>query len=353
MSNQKLRQSNFEILRIFAIMSVIVLHYFNAGIGGGTNYVHGTYSVFISRVLLSVSFCAVDLFIMISGYFLSTSNKRSFSKIFFLLFEVFVLRTAQYLITAFTDSQKITLSGILSCFFSIGYFIMFYAIVYLISPVINLIFKYEKNRKFIVILFIFFAIIPSIANLLDSLKITDFSWAKGLCTVTKEGNFEGYSIVNFFLCYILGGYIRHYHSEKKNWSKLIIFLSANTLLLLIWSYVDWNSALTYDNPLVILEGVALVLFVNNFSFRCKIVNELSSSGFTCYLVHGFFLKYIQIKRFASGEWYVLLIHVIVSVVAIYLICYVIHKVYVLCTGWFVKRLSPIIDKIGFLQAPSI
>lgn len=347
MSNKKIRQSNFELLRIFAIMSVIVLHYFNGGIGGGMNCVHGTWSNLIAHLFLTLSFCAVDLFIMISGYFLSASSKRSFSKIFFLLFEAFILRTAQYIITALTTSQSITFSGILSCFFSIGYFIMFYSIIYLISPLINLMFTDNdgsRNRKILVLLFIFFSVIPSVASLLDSLGITDFSWTAGLCTVTKEGSFEGYSIVNFFLCYVLGGYIRHYHSDKKSFTKLFIIFSVNTILLLIWGYFDWYSAFTYDNPLVIFEGASLILLFNNFSFKSKVVNELSSSGFTCYLVHGVFLKYIQIEKYASGEWYVLLIHVILSVSLIYLICYVIHKIYTLCTGWIVKYVSPIIDK---------
>lgn len=352
MSNQKLRQSNFELLRIFAIMSVIVLHYFNGGIGGGINYVHGTWSNLIGHVFLTVCFCAVDLFVMISGYFLSTSNKRSFSKIFFLLFEAFIFRTAQYLITALTTSQNITVSGILGCFFSIGYFIMFYSIIYLISPLINLMFTHvdeKRNQKIIVLLFVFFSVIPSVVNLLDSLKIADFSWAAGLCTVTKDGTFDGYSIVNFFLCYVLGGYLRHYRSDKKSLPKLLVILFANTLLLFIWGYFDYQSAFTYDNPLVIFEAVSLILLFNKFSFKSKIVNELSSSGFTCYLVHGFFLKYLQIEKYASGEWYVLLIHVILSVLSIYLICYVIHKIYTLCTGWFVRLLSPKIDKNKFFE----
>ncbi len=37
-NKRKLRDSNIELLRIIATMGVIVLHYINAGVGGGLKY---------------------------------------------------------------------------------------------------------------------------------------------------------------------------------------------------------------------------------------------------------------------------------------------------------------------------
>lgn len=351
MNNKKVaRQSGIELLRIYAIMSVIVLHYFNAGIGGGTNYLHGTLSVFTGRMFLTLTFCAVDLFIMISGYFLSTNNKRSLSKTVFLIFEAAVLRTAFYIINAFTSHspEKITVAGILTNIVSLGYFIVFYSIIYLISPLINIGFNRldKKNcQKAVITLFIIFSVISSILAILNSYEVFGNDWNKN-STVTNSGSFEGYTIVNFFLCYIIGGYIRHWHSQKIKASKLLLYFSINTVLLLAWSYFDWLSAFTYDNPFVIFEAALLILLFKDMKFKSKLINELATSGFTCYLVHIFFLKYIGIEKYASQNWYVLIAHVIVSVIGIYLICYVIHKVYSFCFGWISKLLSSRIDKIS-------
>ena len=60
------RQSNIELLRIFAALGVIMLHY---------NYYYGFKSIEFNTpnyyILLtpeSINICAVDLFVLISGY---------------------------------------------------------------------------------------------------------------------------------------------------------------------------------------------------------------------------------------------------------------------------------------------
>lgn len=61
------RDSNIELLRIFAILGVIVLHYNNWSMGGGFSYVaSGSLN---SRVLWSLEglfICAVNLFVLIT-----------------------------------------------------------------------------------------------------------------------------------------------------------------------------------------------------------------------------------------------------------------------------------------------
>ena len=346
--SKQTRRSGIELLRIYAIMSVIILHYFNGGIGGGTNYVRGTVSNFTARLFLSLAFCAVDLFVMISGYFLGASSKRSFSKIVFLLLEASIMRVALYIINAVIDSEPITAAGIFRTALSYGYFIVFYSVIYLISPLINAGFDRldEKNsKKAISILFVLFAIIPAVAAVLSSYNVLGSNWTD-ISTITKEGSFEGFSVVNFFLCYTIGAYIRRWHNDEKKRVKVLALLFLNTAALLVWGYIDRESAYTYDNPLVILEAAFLLLFFKDLKFKNKVVNELASSGFTCYLIHVFFFRYIAIEKYASKSWYVLIVHVIICTVGIYLVCYAIHKVYGLCTGWLVKLLSPSIDKIN-------
>ena len=339
------RKTGIELLRIFAILSIIILHYLNAGIGGGMNYIHGTMGVLISRTLLALSFCAVNLFMMISGFFLSTNGNRYFSKVVVLLFEAAFFRAIIYILYSVLKQENVTVSGILSAVFSFGYFIVFYSIIYLVSPLIIIgLDRLDKanSKKTISILFVLFSIIPALAAVLRSYRIFDSDWM-GISTITREGNFEGYTIVQFFLCYVIGWYIRHWKTEKVNRTKVFALFCADWIALVVWGYFDWKSAYTYDNPLVILEAALLLLICKDVEFYSRTVNELATSGFTCYLVHAVFLNYIWIEKYASQSWYVMLAHVLASSVGIYLASYIIHKVYRVCFGWLENLVSPAID----------
>lgn len=77
-SGTKERQSNIELLRIVAIIGVIILHYngeyaFDVVEQTGIN-------CWILCSLESVFICAVNVFVLITGYFLSCTEKRNLWK---------------------------------------------------------------------------------------------------------------------------------------------------------------------------------------------------------------------------------------------------------------------------------
>ena len=291
---------------------------------------------------------------MISAFFLSVSTRRSFSKIFFLLFEAGLLRCLIYIVQGTTNHYSITTAGILNSVFSFGYFIVFYSIIYLLSPVINNgfdIFDRKTAQKAVIIIFCIFSVIPAFAVILREYSVCNSDWT-AISTVTIKGSFEGYTIVNFFLCYVIGWYIRRWQSEKNKDGTKLLLLGLNTIALLVWGYINWQSAYTYDNPLVILEAALLLIVFKNFNFKSKCINEIATSGFTCYLLNGVFIKYLSIEKYASKSWCVLFAHVMLSVIGIYLFCYIIHKAYKFCTGWLEYRLSPLIDRIDLTLYPN-
>lgn len=92
------RQSNIELLRILAVMGVIVLHYNNRSMGGGFLFTQSLpINHFILKVIESVNISAVDLFMLISGYFLITSDKRNILKPIQLFFQVIIFSVGGYL----------------------------------------------------------------------------------------------------------------------------------------------------------------------------------------------------------------------------------------------------------------
>ena len=81
MSKQE-RQSNIELLRIISMFGIIILHYNNTLIGKAFTYAAGNevnYNILF--VLESIFICGVDLFMIISGYFMSFRSKRNVWKV--------------------------------------------------------------------------------------------------------------------------------------------------------------------------------------------------------------------------------------------------------------------------------
>ena len=73
--NGKVRQSNIELLRIIMILAIIGLHYFNGKMGGLLTYAKtGTLNYYVSHIIESLFIVAVNVFVLITGYF-SVSKK--------------------------------------------------------------------------------------------------------------------------------------------------------------------------------------------------------------------------------------------------------------------------------------
>lgn len=88
------RQSNIELLRILVMLGVVVLHMNLYGLkiaaefSGKFIFMHFTESLFI---------CAVNVFVLITGYFSYKINKISVRKIIELIVEVILVKEALYI----------------------------------------------------------------------------------------------------------------------------------------------------------------------------------------------------------------------------------------------------------------
>lgn len=77
------RYLNFELLRIIAMFFIVIWHFIVKGTihcesGDQLSYIQGapTYNVFLYSIMTIVSSCGVDSFVLLSGYFLSSSSLR-------------------------------------------------------------------------------------------------------------------------------------------------------------------------------------------------------------------------------------------------------------------------------------
>lgn len=346
------RQSNIELLRILAIIGVIVLHYngyyaFDMVGRTGINW-------WILCTLESIFLCAVNVFILISGYFLCTTEKRNLWKPIELVIQVSLFSGAYYLLHTIIGSDSFHFRSLIGAMVPNNYFVSLYIALYLISPYINVIFDrltQVQMRRMVWILFLVFAVYPTLIDIFQC--ITGRQWG-GMSTVSSSGSLAGYSIVNFALVYVLGAYLRRGASRLNQWRTPQVFL---LWLLCIIGLVLWDNSIlfpcarSYCNPLVIITAVLTFQLFTRFKIGCsKIINVLAGGAFSGFLLHFHFLPYLHIERFATGNPFLLLAHVLLSAVGIYGLCWCVHWVYAKISSPVFLRLSTWLDfKMDYLK----
>ena len=308
----KNRQSNIELLRIVLILMIIVLHYNNGAMGGALANIHnGTFSYYIVHFTESLSSVAVNVFILITGYFSYNKNKIFISKIARLvllmifwglslsLFTMLVLNPALFTVHNCLKMVKIAISQ---------WFVIIYSILYLLIPYINTVIRVisKKNYQKLLIIAIFFFYI----------------WPTFYTSTTS--NDAGYGIVNFVCLYLIGAYIRKFQTAKiAKWKSVCVYvvLSGITMVFSLYFENAWN----YNSIFVLGGAVALFEFFISLNIKYNpLINTLASFTFSVYLinVNGLFNKYLCQVIFHSNEYWqspMVAFNGIIAMIGIYVI----------------------------------
>ncbi len=153
-----IRKSNIELLRIILILMIIILHYNNANIGGLLGEVNDkSHNYWIAHVVESFCIVAVNTFIIITGYFSFEKKTIKVSKVINLfqrmIFYGLIIPLIILILGKIEISNEIIKNIIKN---SINrWFIVIYAILYLLIPYINIVIrKINKNQYKILLLII-------------------------------------------------------------------------------------------------------------------------------------------------------------------------------------------------------
>ena len=130
------RQSNIELLRILATCMVIVLHYNGLGNGGFATVSDGSLNQLILVLFETISICAVNVFVITTGYFLCKTNTRDFLKPLGLVAQVVVFAVLFFSLVKLT-LPDITIDHLFESLFSTNWYVYIFFALYLISPFIN------------------------------------------------------------------------------------------------------------------------------------------------------------------------------------------------------------------------
>lgn len=323
------RESNIELLRIITAMGVIVLHYNNGGIGGAFKAVAvNSGSAWVLYFLEALFICAVDLFVMLLGYFQSTKRRVNVAKPLLLLMQVSIVRLIFYLVPKIVSGGTVTLRGLFNNCLPINHFIAVYCTVFLISPYINLLLDHlSRKRKwiFVLVLIFLFSLHPTA---LDMMRRVGFD-LDGMSTISNSGSGGGYTVVNYVFMYILGAVAREISLGKKS---IVLFFACQLSLFVLEAvshiYDVSIGHLSYCHPLVIgCAFFALQSFKELPLGTRPWINELASGSLMVYLTHKRLFPLFHIPEAAASGGLTLALNLVVTCVACYVAGWIFHKIY--------------------------
>ena len=273
---KQIRDSNIELARIVAMLMILALHAFNT-------YYWNSLSEQVSLpdivVIMGEAFtsCAVGLFIFISGWYGIKPKVKSVANIAFqVVFYGFVIFLVVSIISGAVAwkglKEMVLLSGSL-------WFIKSYFLLYLLSPVLNAFVEKADEKQFQAVLVAFFI----------------FQSVWGWTNTAEEFNF-GLSVVFFIFMYLLARYMRLYCKVITSRSKYVYLgvyiLSALIIagMLFIKHYygiipLTEHMLMSYICPFMVLCSVSLFLFFSKLQFKSRVVNWISASCLSVYLIH--------------------------------------------------------------------
>ena len=373
MAERTTRQSNIELLRIFAALGVVILHYNNTSLGGGFAFVEITsINELIMVIFESVFMCVVNIYVLISGFFLKSSTKIDLLKPVKLFSMFVVFELLAYLIKELPKGEPFSFKTFMGYFSPSYWFVFVYIALYLLSPFISLMWNHMGKggkKALLIVLIALFSVYPFAWDVVSNMTQYTFWNApsanglmQGISTISLFGSDRGYTLVNFIVMYVIGLYIRDKADEGKKAKPftVLIFLIINTELIIAWTYADYfitgyalpsTICWSYENPLIILEAVLFFLFFSNLKVKdSKVINTLATAAFPTYLIHINLLEYLQIEKFVRSGPVIMTLHMLGCMAGLFLISFVIYKAYDLLTKPLFKAVSKKWQKCRYIVA---
>ena len=324
--DRKKRDSNFELLRIIAMLLVLMVHAgFKALNAPSVEEVFDSpASSFLRFLNESISIICVNVFILITGWF---GIRPRVSRICALIFQVMFIGIFIYIcliILRKVDAWKLS-DWIRLLLFRRGlWFVSAYLVLYIFSPVLNTFATNASKDTFKKVLLSFFII-------------------QTVCGFSSKWTFfcSGYSPLSFAGLYLLARYIKLFRSEFFNFNKwcdmaiylsLTLFTTFASMIMVGYARSDGWLLYQYLSPAVIVSSVYFFLFFTKITFCSSFINWIASSAFTIYLFHcdplvfeRYYLAPIR-KFYFNDSLPVFLIHTAILIIIFFSLSILIDKI---------------------------
>lgn len=308
------RNSNIEALRIVAMFMVLALHVNFMSIGEPTTAeaIIEPFPTFLRVFFQQFANIAVDLFVLISGWYGIKCSVRGVAK--FLFQSVFII-TFMYVLGLLMGYAALEPKQILECLLleSNAWFVKCYLALFILSPVLNIYCQNTTERQQ--------------RNLLIGFYV--FQTVFGAFTMSASFIKAGFSTFSFVGLYLLARYMRVYGQRIWIYSKWIYVISIIGSVL--WFYLPLRfgvmrlayMSILYTSPFCITGDLGLVMWIANMPpKRNRYVNFLAVSCFAVFLCHAcnvwtvkeFVALAKQIYDLYSGLFYIIVIVAYMTIV---------------------------------------
>lgn len=289
----KLRDAKFELLRIVSMLMIVCLHLFGytefATQTTGANYV-------ILKSLHTASMVAVNMFVMISCYFL-VNKKTSYKKILALTIEVIFYSVLFYVIFISCGWKTFEIKDLLyfAPFTGVYWFFSAYLILYLAVPFLNILLA-QISKKQHLLLLVGLMCIAMLNFLPTGMKVFDFNL--------------GFSAIWFMTIFIFMYYIKKYNvKEFKAWVYILTYI--------ITIIISYFAGAAYCSPFIALASYSFFMIFKKINIKnailTKIICFVSAETFAVYLIFShplvhevLYNKILHCQLFATNKFAVLI-----------------------------------------------
>lgn len=336
---KKERQSGIELLRLLAGFAVMILHLnYTPGGAGLMTTASGVNKAFLLG-LEAACLCAVNVFILISGWFSSQAKRIGVRKLALLLAETIACQLLLAVAAGFID-RSWSVRAVLMALLPVNYFVILYLALMLLSPFINRLLEGLDTRAFTCLVCLTAGLFSLAAILVDVLEEVSGMPLVGLNPVGIS-SMNGYSIVQFVMMYVLGAYMRRVDWPSKCKSPLIAALLVGVVaLLMLWDRYLPGTSRSYCNPLVIAEACLVFALFARMKFRSRIVNSLAPASFICFLLQGPILVRVDTPTIGSLPFLQMLGRMLLIMACIYIAAYLLTLAWNLLAGALNRKWPP-------------
>lgn len=349
MAIKKERSSGIDLLKIFCMLGVIILHYNNSTIGKAFTYAP-LYSMrsYALYFLQTVSISAVNVFVLISGYFMCKTSKVDVKKPVRLLIQVIVFRELIYITKTLTAGNLLRWQVIWQLLLPKSWFAVLYAALYVLAPYLNKMLNSlsDKSLKsFMFVAFVICSLWPYSVDLLEAFSGYNFD---GLSSVGMYGSQFGYTLVHFVFMYCVGAWLRRFEGKSKLWKDCFGLLTC-WLILFIFSYylvthkMDIRNAFSYGSPLVIACAVFLFRIFKRIPLKSNpVISSMATATFSVYLLNSTIIAdFLDTRKYVESSGWLMLAHMGFTCLLVFLISYLAQLLYDLIT----KPIYKLSDKL--------
>lgn len=299
------RLSNIEFLRMLAMLMILIIHANMLSLTRPTSIdlANSPVQVITRYIIESFGIVGVDIFVLISGWFLIRTRAKSFLSF---AFQIVFITGGVIIFFVVTGIIKPNLECIQDIIYIShrDWFVKSYIVLMIIAPVLN---KFIENssiglqRKVIIGYFLF---------------TCTYGWFGG----ASRFYLYGYGPLLFIGLYLLGKFA-HVLSEESQCTKyswlftrskvfdiLLFFLCIliNSIIGIYFLHINrqggYSLIYAYNNPFTIIGALYLLLFFSKIKLQSnRIINLLAGGSFAAYLLHS--NRYV-FPYFSEGVQYI-------------------------------------------------